>query len=173
MVKLASPRASASEARSLLEEADLVFVSGGDVELGMKVLHDRDVVATLLGIARRGTPMFGISAGSIMLARDWVRFPEDDEDDEKAEVFPCLGIAPVHVDAHDEDDGWGELRVLLHLLARRGEENAVGYGLTARGGLRVDVDASGVELTALGTDTPRFVVRHGKVAPAPPLPLSP
>src|SRR5271168_4437202 len=40
-VKIASPRASASDARALLEECDLVFMSGGDVEHGMKVLHDR------------------------------------------------------------------------------------------------------------------------------------
>ena len=73
-------RARASEARALLEDCDLVFVSGGDVDLGMKVLHDRDMAAPLGALARAGKPMFGISAGSLMLAREWVRFPDDDED---------------------------------------------------------------------------------------------
>src|SRR5580693_1800197 len=85
LVKIASPKASTSEARSQLEEADLVFVSGGDVELGMKVLHDRDVATTLQRLAREGKPMFGLSAGSLMLAREWVRFPDED-DEESAEI---------------------------------------------------------------------------------------
>src|SRR5580692_5096549 len=43
LAKTASRRASASETRALLEECDLVFMSGGDVEHGMKVLHERDM----------------------------------------------------------------------------------------------------------------------------------
>ena len=130
---LARPSAPASAARSLLEDCDLVFMSGGDVEHGMKVLHDRDMAGTLRSLARAGKPMFGISAGSLMLAREWVRFHGDGE--APAELFPCLGIAPVHVDAHSEDDGWSELRTLVGLLRARGDRNPVGYGLTRKGGL--------------------------------------
>ena len=168
MARLASPRSSAAEARALIEDADLVFVSGGDVELGMKVLNDRDMAATLRRLAAQGRPMFGISAGAIMLAREWIAFPDDDE---KAEVFSCLGIAPIHVDAHDEDDDWAELRALLRLLARRGDKEPVGYGLTRKGGLRVDARGGQSRLTPLGTDTPRFVVRHGEVVADAPLAL--
>ena len=171
MAKLASPRASASEARALLEDCDLVFVSGGDVEHGMKVLHERDTVTTFRKLAAAGKPMFGISAGSIMLAREWVRFPDEDHE-EAAELFPCLGIAPIHVDTHDEEDDWEELRALLRLLARRGDDAPVGYGLTRKGGLRVDVEGTKVRLTPLGTDTPRFTIRNGKVVDASPLALS-
>lgn len=169
MVKLASPRASASEARDLLEAADLVFVSGGDVELGMKILEERDVASTMRRLAREGKPMFGISAGSIMLAREWVRFSE--QDDGPGEIFACLGIAPVHVDAHDEEDGWGELRALIGLLAERGDRSPVGYGLTKKGGLRVEVDGAHIEMVPIGTDTPCFLVRRGEVVEGPPLPL--
>jgi peptidase E len=170
LAKIASPRASISEARSLLEAADLVFVSGGDVELGMKILHDRDLASTLQSLARAGKPMFGISAGSLLLGREWVRFP-DEEDEGSAELFPCLGIAPVHVDAHDEEGEWGELRTLLRLLHRRGDEDPVGYGLTRKGGLRVEVEGPRVELMPLGTDTPRYVVRRGQVVAATALKL--
>jgi dipeptidase E len=169
MVKLASPRAAPSEARQLLEDADLIFVSGGDVELGMKTLHDRDAASTLRRLARGGKPMLGVSAGSIMLAREWVRFA--DEHDEHGELFACLGIAPVHVDAHDEEDGWGELRALVRLLSKRGDDSPTGYGLMSKGGLRLEVDGDRVEMTPLGTDTPRFVVRHGHVVEASPLPV--
>ena len=152
--------------RAVLEECDLVFVSGGDVELGMTVLDDRDVAGTLRSLGRRGKPMFGISAGSLMLAREWVRFPDDD--DGRAEIFPCLGIAPIHVDAHSEDDGWSELRALVRLLHARGDESPVGYGLTRKGGLRVDV-RDGAAPEAVGTPIPRFVVKRGAVVEGPPL----
>lgn len=169
MAKIASPSAKASEARALLEESDLVFVSGGDVDLGMKVLHERDMVKPLRALARGGKPMFGISAGSIMLAREWVRFPDDD--DAKAELFPCLGIAPLHADAHAEEDDWDELRVLVDLLRRRGDAGPVGYGLTRKGGLRVEVAGDEVQMTAIGTAIPRVGVRASKVVDLTPLPL--
>jgi peptidase E len=168
LARIASPRAKASEARALLEDSDMVFVSGGDVEHGMNVLRDRDVAATLVAVARRGTPMFGISAGSLMLAREWVRFADDD--DAKAELFPCLGIAPVHVDAHSEEDGWSELRVVVRLLHARGERAPVGYGLTRKGGLRISIDdGRRVTMRPFGTPIPRIVVRAGRVVEGPPL----
>jgi peptidase E len=169
LAKLASPRASAGEARSLLEGCDLVFVSGGDVEHGMKVLHERDMATFIVRLGGAGKPMFGISAGSLMLARDWVRFPDED-DESSAELFPCLGLAPIHVDAHSEDDGWSELRVLVRLLHERGDAKPVGYGLTRHGGLQVS-PAGLPALRPIGTPTPRFVVRRGKVVEGDALPL--
>jgi cyanophycinase-like exopeptidase len=169
LVKLASPRASASEARALLDECDLVFVSGGDVDHGMKVLEDKGMVEPLRALARTGKPMFGISAGSLMLAREWVRFPGDDES--RAELFPCLGVAPIHVDAHSEDDGWSELRVLVRLLHERGDRDPIGYGLTRKGGLRVDLDGE-PKIEALGTAIPRIVVARGRVIDGKAVPLA-
>jgi len=170
LAKIASPRASASEARALLDDCDLVFVSGGDVEHGMKVLHDRDMAAFLVKLGRAGKPMFGISAGSLMLAREWVRFPDED-DESKAEIFPCLGLAPLHVDAHSEDDGWSELRVLVRLLHERGDVKPVGYGLTRHGGLHLSVDGGDVTVRPIGTPIPRIVVQRGKVVEGAALPL--
>jgi peptidase E len=169
LAKIASPRASASDARALLAECDLVFVSGGDVEHGMNVLKDKDVAGHLQALARAGKPMFGISAGSIMLSRDWVRFPDDDS--AKAELFPCLGIAPLHADAHAEADNWDELRVLIDLLRRRGDGEKIGYGLTRKGGVRIDIDESGAKIGAIGTAIPRIGVRANKVVDLAPLPL--
>lgn len=170
LARIASPRAKTSEARALLEDCDMVFMSGGDVEHGVKVLRDRDMVNPLVSLARAGKPFFAISAGSLMLAREWVRFPHED-DESTAEIFPCLDVVPIHVDAHSEDDGWSELRVLMRLLHERGDDDPVGYGLTRKGALRVTIDGAGrVEMVALGTPIPRFVVRKGKVASGAALP---
>ena len=171
LAKIASPRASASAARGLLEDADLIFMSGGDVEHGMNVLHERDLAKTLKSLAAAGKPMFGVSAGSLMLAEEWVRFPDDDAT--RAELFPCLAIAPLHVDAHAEADNWDELRVLVDLLRRRGDEEPLGYGLTRKGGLRLEVDAAQrkAKIKAIGTAIPRVGLKRGKVADKDPLPL--
>ena len=171
LAKIASPRARASEARALLDECDLVFVSGGDVDHGMKVLHDRDMAKPIVALARAGKPMLGISAGALMLAREWVRFPDDDE--AKAEIFSCLGVAPVHVDAHSEDDGWSELRALVRLLHERGDADPVGYGLTRKGGLDLRLDGRATIVKPFGTPAPRFVMRRGKVVQGKALPLAP
>lgn len=171
MAKLASPRAKVSEARTLLESCDLVFVSGGDVEHGMKVLHEKDMVKPLKALAAAGKPMFGLSAGSLMLARDWVRFPDDDASN--AELFACLGIAPLHADAHAEAENWEELRVLVDLLRRRGDPEQLGYGLTRKGGLHVEIDGTGTSVKAIGTAIPRIGVRRNKVVDLTPLPLKP
>jgi hypothetical protein len=166
---MVSPRARLSETRGLLEECDMVFVSGGDVDHGMKVLQDKGMVEPLRALARRGKPMFGISAGSLMLSREWVRFPDDDE--ARAEIFPCLGIAPIHCDAHSESDAWSELRVLVRLLHERGDREPVGYGLTRKGALRVDIGGE-TKLEAVGTAIPRIVVARGRVAEGKPLPIA-
>jgi hypothetical protein len=134
----------------------------------MKVLHDKDLVEPLQALARAGKPIFSISAGSIMLEREWVRFP--DVDSKSAELFPCLSIAPLHVDAHAEADDWEDLRVLVDLLRRRGDAEPVGYGgLTASGGLRVEVGEDGVKVEAVGTPIPRIGVRDSKLVDLPPL----
>ena len=91
------------------------------------------------------------------------------DDAAKAELFPCLGIAPLHVDAHSEEDGWGELRVLVHLLRRRGDPAPIGHGLTRKGGLRLVVGRDGAEMHPIGTPIPRIVVRRGKVVDGSPL----
>jgi peptidase E len=166
--KIASPRASIPRAKELLEECDLVFISGGDVDHGMNLLAKRGILEDFRRLCRQGKPMFSLSAGSVMLARDWVRFPDDDE--ARAEIFECIGAVPFHVDAHSEDDDWAELRTLLELLHKRGDKDAAGYGLTVKGGVRVTVDGDDVSVEAIGTSIPRFIVRAGQVVSGAPLP---
>jgi dipeptidase E len=121
-VKLTKKATKTSEAKSLLEGADVIFVSGGDVDHGMNVLHERDLAPFFRSLAAKGKWFEGISAGSIMLGQHWVRFHDDDS----TELFDCLGVVPFSFDAHDEPE-WGELVALAkHLPADR-----TVYGLTS------------------------------------------
>ncbi|HEY9594447.1 MAG TPA: Type 1 glutamine amidotransferase-like domain-containing protein [Spirochaetia bacterium] len=144
-VPLCGRRASPAKAVEVLRTADIVFVSGGDVEEGMRVLGETGMEPVLREVKKGGTPFFGVSAGSIMLARSWVRW-SDPGDDASAEVFPCLGFAPVLCDTHGEDDGWSELKALLALSP----VGTTGYGIVSGTALVVqpggDVEARGGEV---------------------------
>ena len=113
----------------------MVFISGGDVEAGMEVLEERQILPFLRELFERGKPFFGTSAGSIMLAWQWVRW-EDPDDDATASIFPCMGFAPIVCDTHGEAEGWEELRTLLRLSP----EGTLGYGIPAGAGLCVYPD---------------------------------
>ena len=138
-VPLCSRRADPSKAADILRTADIVFISGGDVEEGMRVLDDTGMVPVLREVRRGGTPFLGVSAGSIMLARSWVRWPDPDND-ASAEIFPCLDFAPVLCDTHGEGEGWGELKSLLALSP----VGSTGYGIASGSALVVQPDG-GIE----------------------------
>jgi peptidase E len=118
------------------EAADAVFISGGDVEEGMKVVARRSHAAFLSELYRGGKLFFGVSAGSIMLARAWVHW--EDDDDSVGGLFPCLGLADILCDTHGEKENWGELRALLQLSP----DSSIGYGIRAGSAIRVDPDGT-------------------------------
>lgn len=130
------------KAKAVLEASDLIFVSGGDVEAGMRVLNEKEMTGFLRGLYQLGKPFFGTSAGSILLSRSWVRW-KDPDDDESAELFPCLGLAPILCDTHGEEDGWEELKALLALSPT----GTIGHGIVSGAALVIRPDGS---LSALG-----------------------
>ena len=162
LVRLTGRRAARAErAREQLAAADLVFVSGGDVEAGMQLLTRLRLVGFLRKLYAAGKPFAGVSAGSILLGRNWIRWA-DPENDASAGLFPCLGLAPLVCDTHAEADAWAELRRLLELQG----PGAAGYGLPAGGGLRVQPDGS---LEALDLPVTRMANREGTVKLLPKL----
>jgi peptidase E len=124
LAPLVGKRANRDLAMEIFAEADAVFVSGGDVEAGMRALEAAQMCEHLRELHRHGKPFLGMSAGSIMLGSMWVRWP-DANDETSAESFPCLGIAPLFCDTHGESDDWEELHALLKLCPI----GAIGYGI--------------------------------------------
>ena len=138
----------------------MVFMSGGDVELGMRRVAEIGIAPFLRQLHRDGKPFFGASAGSIMLGRSWVRW-DDPDDDATAKTFSCLGLADVICDTHAEDDEWVELKTALRLNGA-----GVGYGIPRGSALRVDGDGG---LVAIGKPVVRFERRNGDVVPLAPI----
>jgi dipeptidase E len=152
---LASGKSDVSRAKTILRRSDIICISGGDVDTGMRILKEREMVDFLTGLYQEGKPCFGLSAGSIMLAKEWVHWRNPD-DDTTAEIFPCMAFAPVLCDTHDEDGGWEELKALLMLE----KEGTTGYGIATGTALRVFPDG---RIEALGGAVHRYVRRGGEV----------
>jgi cyanophycinase-like exopeptidase len=155
LAPLCGRHGDAEKAKAVLEASDLVFLSGGDVEEGMRVLNEKGMIGLLQRLHRAGKPFFGISAGSIMLARQWIRW-RNPADDESSELFECLGFASVVCDTHGEDDGWEELQALLALSPT----GTIGYGLVS--GTAIAVESDGM-VSAHGGEVHRFQKRAGRI----------
>ncbi|HUI73077.1 MAG TPA: Type 1 glutamine amidotransferase-like domain-containing protein [Spirochaetia bacterium] len=158
LAPLCGKRGNPEKARDVLGGCDLVFVSGGDVEQGMGVLHQTRMTRYLRALYDAGKPFVGVSAGSIMLAQSWVRW-QDPNDDASAQTFPCLGFAPLLCDTHGESEGWQELQALLRLSPN----GTLGYGIAS--GTALVVDPAG-RISALGGEVHRFRRRSSGVVQA-------
>jgi peptidase E len=148
-------KADLNKANDILKAADVIFAGGGDPEAGVQILREKKMIDILHDLHQEGKVFFGISAGSIMLAKEWVRW-RDPDNDATAELFPCLNIAPVICDTHDEEAGFIELKTAI-ALAR---ENIRGYGLASNTGIKVYPDGN---IEALGGAVWQFSKRRGKV----------
>ena len=155
MAALVSAKADIKKAQDILESSDIVYISGGDVEHGMRVVQEKKMLDFLVGLYKQGKPFFGVSAGSIMLAKEWIRW-RDPNDDTTIEVFPCLGIAPVICDTHGEADGWEELQALLALE----KDNTVAYGIVSGTAMKVFPDG---KIEALGGAVHQYIKSNGTV----------
>jgi cyanophycinase-like exopeptidase len=155
LARLADRHADPGEARKLLNAANCVFIGGGDVSEGMRLLEEKDMISFLLHLYNRGIPFLGRSAGSIMLSRCWIRW-RDPDDEATGELFPCLGFAGVLCDTHGEGEGWEELHSLLRLAGN----DQVGYGIPTGLAMCVHPDET---VEALGGAVSRYIHRDGKI----------
>jgi peptidase E len=160
-VVIAAQKADLNKAQAVLKSADAIFISGGDVEAGMQVLEEKNMAGFLIDLFKQGKVFFGVSAGSIMLAREWVRW-RDPDDDSSAELFPCLGIAPIICDTHAEADDWEELKSALKLK----DEDTQGYGIPSGSCLKVYADG---RMEALDGTITRFLKRGNSIVKQPEL----
>jgi cyanophycinase-like exopeptidase len=158
---LSNKKPNLDKAKAIIETSDAVFISGGDVEAGMEVLEKVNMTGYFRDLYINGKVFFGASAGSIMLAKEWVRW-NDPDDDSTANIFPCMELAPVVCDTHAEDDGWEELKILLGMK----ENHAEGFGIASGTCLKVYPDG---KVEALGGPVARFAGIKGKVEQNPDL----
>ena len=123
-VRLATDKADVEKAKGTLSAADLIFLSGGEVEDGMAWLQKHGLVGFLRDLHKAGKRFVGVSAGTIMIGSHWVHWDVEGDDDTSS-LFECLGISPLLFDVHGESEDWVELKAALKLLG----DGALGYAL--------------------------------------------
>ncbi len=160
-VLIASPKADIDKARETLRKADIVFLGGGDAEAGVQILREKNMAGFIQDLVRQGKPFIGVSAGTIMLCEEWVRW-KDPEDDATVELYPCLGIVPIICDTHAEGDDWVELKAAIQLKG----EGAMGYGITSGAYLKVYPDG---HLEAAAGPIVRYTKKSGTIERLPDL----
>jgi hypothetical protein len=116
--------ADRQRAEQVLRSCDAVFLSGGEVEDGMRGL-DGAVRELLRELLESGRTFIGLSAGSIMLGRAWPHWDDEDARPEDAALFDCLGFAGPIFDTHAEAEGWPELKKAVELAG----DGFVGWGI--------------------------------------------
>lgn len=154
-VRLARKKIDAAAVQDTLDRADVLFISGGEVEDGMVWIKKHGLEAYLKGLYAGGKLFICTSAGAIMMGTHWVRWSIPG-DDSTAELFDCLGIIPDVFDTHAEDEDWVELKTVLRLLGN----DSRGRGLPR--GCIISADSRG-ELINLNQTFLTFINDNGQV----------
>ncbi|HLG55483.1 MAG TPA: Type 1 glutamine amidotransferase-like domain-containing protein [Vicinamibacterales bacterium] len=136
---------------ALLESADLVLLSGGDVATGWKVFSRTRMADALRQRHRSGATLIGVSAGAVLLGQFAMPAAQDG-----AAVFKLLRLCPFVVDVHDERQQW---KRLVHTM-RALDVDIEGLGIRTGGGALCWADG---RIDAIRTPADYFRSRGGDV----------
>lgn len=142
-----------------IEDADAIFVGGGNTFRLLKTLYERDLLRTIRDRARSGIPYIGSSAGSVIAAP--TMRTTNDMPIVQPPSFDALGLVPFQLNCHYLDDDphsqhQGETRE-ERILEFHEENSTPVVGLREGTMLRVD-DSS---VTLVGEKTAR-IFRQGQ-----------
>ena len=107
-----------------IEDADLIVLSGGDVERGWRTF-ERNGLKELVPRKRfDGAILMGVSAGAIQLGLGCLSTSA------QPKQIDMFRFAPFYIGAHDEENDWWDLRALVNLS----EADTRAIGIPAGGG---------------------------------------
>jgi hypothetical protein len=105
-----------------LNDADIILLAGGDVELGWRTFVNNGLNQHLVRRYFEGVTLIGISAGAVQLGLCGLGAD--------GSLIGTLKLVPFIIGAHEESDDWKTIRELLRLSA----SNTRAIGLPAGGG---------------------------------------
>jgi cyanophycinase len=118
------PSQPAREDISFIEDADLILLSGGDVERGWRTFEQNGLRELLPRKRFDGATLMGVSAGAVQLGMGCLSTSA------QPKQIDMFRFAPFYVGAHDEENDWWDLRALVNLS--QGDTRAI--GIPAGGG---------------------------------------
>ena len=121
--------------RAFLETAQLIILSGGEVQDGWETFERTGMKDVILERYAQGAILVGISAGAVQLGRQAIAETAGSFPRYLVDVFNLVGAI---VDVHDERNDWARLSSIIHLL----EGAATGLGIPSGGGVIVHPDTT-------------------------------
>jgi len=118
------PSQPSREDTAFLEDADLIVLSGGDVERGWHVFEQNGLKELLPRLRYDGAVLIGVSAGAVQLGLGYL------SNAAQPKQIDMFRFAPFYIGAHDEGNDWFDLRALVNLA----QSGARAIGLPAGGG---------------------------------------
>lgn len=118
------PSQPSKEDISFIEEADLILLSGGDVERGWRTFEQNGLKELIPRKRFDGAILIGVSAGAIQLGLGCL------SNSAQPKQIDMFRFAPFYVGAHDEENDWWDLRALVNLS----QSNTRAIGIPAGGG---------------------------------------
>jgi hypothetical protein len=118
------PSQPSKEDISFIEEADLILLSGGDVELGWRTFEQNGLKEMIPRKRFDGAILIGVSAGAIQLGLGCLSTSA------QPKQIDMFRFAPFYVGAHDEESDWWDLRALMNLS----QADTRAIGIPAGGG---------------------------------------
>jgi len=105
MIRASFPAAGAA----FMEEADLILLSGGDVETGWNAFQQNGFAEALVRRYYNGALLIGVSAGAVQLGWGAARVGNDSS----VGLLETFRLVPYIIGAHEEKNGWKELIKLV------------------------------------------------------------
>lgn len=150
--RLSDAKLDLARAREALENADFVYLDGGDTVAGVEHIRARGLADAFTKAATRAKFIFGLSGGACAAGPYTIGYGVDDA----PYIAPCLDLGPpLPLDVHDEQADWPEMRALLELKPRE----PAGLVIPTNGVLRVA--SCGRELASVG----KALVERRSLAP--------
>ena len=109
---------------SFIEEADLILLSGGDVERGWRTFEQNGLKELVPRKRFDGAILIGVSAGAVQLGLGCL------SNSAQPKQIDMFRFAPFYVGAHDEENDWWDLRALVNLS----QTDTRAIGIPAGGG---------------------------------------
>src|ERR1041385_7293364 len=118
------PSQPSTEDTAFLADADLIVLSGGDVERGWHVFEQNGIRELLPRLRYNGAVLIGVSAGAVQLGLGCL------SNAAQPKPLDLFHFAPFYIGAHDEENDWFDMRALVNLS----QSDARGICLPAGGG---------------------------------------
>ena len=107
-----------------IEDADLILLSGGDVERGWRAFEQNGLKELVPRKRFDGAILMGVSAGAIQLGLGCLSSAA------QPKQIDMFRFAPFYIGAHDEENDWFDLRALVNLS----QADTRAIGIPAGGG---------------------------------------